>query len=562
MGSLFTRLRSIKRFFSIGLILFRQVIILWPYRLLTARYSKRDQVLGPYLRPGRPGQSAPELAKETLEKLGPTYVKFGQFMSIRPDLIPADYCNEFKKLQDKVLPFSFAQVREELNHELKRDYTEIFSEFNETALAAASVSQVHRARLHTGEEVAVKVQRPGIRTEMVSDILLMLFFANLLTRLVPSLRKHEPAVLIQEFSRWTDRELYFRQEGKNALHFAYNFKDYPGVAFPKIYREHTTRKILVMEYIQGVNVLHAPDNGVDKKAAAKLIADSMLKQLFIDGFFHGDPHAGNILIAKNGTIAYLDFGIVGHLSEELRACIFDILYGMSKGDVTRVISSFLELCDTREEEIDFPGYRRQMNEILSELNIYEATGIPFSQMMKRFLYTSLEFGIRIPHDFVLVTKALTTFEGTCLSLDPEVNIVELLRAFVQKHIMKAPGFDGLLKQLLATPFEMARLKRMALKHGARAIKFLDNPTVRIVSGGAGADGAGSGNPGVNIAYGFTIAALILSAALLSNESDLERWLKLRLCLPDIPVLPVLSLAAAAGFWLRLVRRNRREKSAP
>ena len=195
--------------------------------------------------------STPEIAKELLEKLGPTYVKFGQFMSIRPDLIPPEFCNEFKKLQDNVPPFSFALVKKELRSELKQDYTEIFSEFDETPMAAASVSQVHRARLRTGEEVAVKVQRPGIREEMVSDILIMLFFANLMMRLVPSVRKHQFDVLIHEFSRWTDRELYFRQEGKNALHFAFNFQDYPGVRFPKIFREHTTRKILVMEYIRG-----------------------------------------------------------------------------------------------------------------------------------------------------------------------------------------------------------------------------------------------------------------------------------------------------------------------
>ena len=153
---------------------------------------------------------------------------------------------------------------------------------------------------------------------MASDILIMLFFANLLVRLVPSLRKHEPDMLIHEFSRWTDRELYFRQEGKNALHFTFNFQNYPGVRFPKVFREHTTRKILVMEYIRGVNILHAPEEGIDRKAVANLIVDSMLKQIFIDGFFHGDPHAGNILLVEKNAIAYLDFGIVGHLSEELR----------------------------------------------------------------------------------------------------------------------------------------------------------------------------------------------------------------------------------------------------
>jgi len=560
MGSMLSYLRSMKRFTMICFILFRQLMILWPYRLLFAPGAKKEKAVSKYLLPDRPGTSVPEMAKETLEKLGPTYVKFGHFMSIRPDLIPHEFCEEFKKLQDKVPPFPFAQVRMELRRELLKEINEIFCEFDEEPLAAASVSQVHRARLVTGEDVAVKVQRPGIREEMVSDILIMLFFASIAVRIIPSLRKHDPVVLIHEFSRWTDRELYFRQEGKNALHFSYNFKNYPGVKFPKVYREFTTRTVLVMEFIPGVNILHMQDAGVDRKAVANLVVDSMLKQIFIDGFFHGDPHAGNILLIDKGEIAYLDFGIVGYLSEDLRAWIFDILYGMSKGDVTRVIGSFLELCNVKQDEIDMAGYCRQMNEILSELHIYEEAGIPFSQMMKRFLYTSLEFGIRIPNDFVLVTKALTTFEGTCLTLDPDIKIVELMRGFVQKHLTSAVTFDSMLNDLKAVPFELERIKRLLIKHGARAVRFLENPVIRISSDGSGAVSGGPERTGENIAYGFIIAALIVFAALLSNDSSFERWLRSLWQLPDLPILPLVSLGAAGVLCLSLFLKNRLKKS--
>jgi ubiquinone biosynthesis protein len=450
-------------------------------------------------------------------------------------------------------------VQRELRNELTRDYTEIFSEFDETPMAAASVSQVHRARLRTGEEVAVKVQRPGIREAMISDLFIMLRFAHLIERFIPSLRKNRPVMLVQEFTRWTERELYFRQEGKNALHFSHNFKDYPGVKIPKVYREYTTRKILVMEHIRGVNILHASERGIDKKAMARLIADSMLKQIFIDGFFHGDPHAGNIMLVDSATVAYLDFGIVGYLSEDLRAWIFDILCGMSAGDVTRVIGSFLELCNVSEDDIDLPGYRREMNEVLSELPIYEAAGIPFSQMLERFLNTSLEFGIRIPHDFVLVSKALTTFEGTCLTLDPDINIVEHLRSFVRKYIATSLEFEDALKQMIAAPFELGRLKRLVLKHGARAMKFFENPTVRLSSEAAGAIANNGDATGVNIAYGFIIAALILFAALLGNESALDRGLRSLLPMPRVPLLPLASLAGAGCLWVRLMVRNRSKK---
>jgi ubiquinone biosynthesis protein len=316
-----------------------------------------------------------------------------------------------------------------------------------------------------------------------------------------------------------------------------------------------------MEYIRGVNILHAPDDGVDKKAVAGLIVDSMLKQIFIDGFFHGDPHAGNILLVDGNTIAYLDFGIVGHLSEELRAWIFDILYGMSKGDITRVINSFLELCNVKEDEIDLAGYRRQMNEVLSELQLYEMAGIPFSQMMKTFLYTSLEYGIRIPHEFVLVTKSLTTFEGTCLSLDPEIRIVELLRAFVDKHVAKLPAFDEVMNRLAAGPFELMRLQRLVLKHGSRVVKFIENPVIRLAGEEAGGAAGGKDRTGENIAHGFIIAALIVFAALAGNESVFSIWLSSALQLRGLPVLPLVSLSCAALLGVNMMLKNRGQKGA-
>jgi ubiquinone biosynthesis protein len=561
MDSVFTHLRGIRRLIAIGLVLLKQGAAYGPRRLLFGSAERIRQVVGKYLASAEPRKSAAELARETLQKLGPTYVKFGQFLSIRPDLVPPEFCEAFKTLQDRVPPFPFSQVERELRQELKRDLGEIFSEFDETAMAAASVAQVHRARLRTGEEVAVKVQRPGIREAMVADLFIMLRVAHLIERFVPRLRKNRPVMLVQEFTRWTDRELYFRQEGKNSLHFTYNFRDYPGVRIPKVYREYTTRTILVMEYIRGVNVFQAAERKADCTAVARLIADSMLKQVFIDGFFHGDPHGGNIMVVDNETIAYLDFGIVGYLSADMRSSVFDILYGMSERNTNRVLESFFELCNVREEDIaDLPAYRREMNEILSDLPVYELAGVPFTQLLERFLNTSLGYGIPVPHDFVLVSKALTTFEGTCLSLDPEIRIVDHLRSFVRKNTAAAFTFDELLKKLKTGPYELGRLTRMLQKHGAKALTFFDDPTVRIDSTGSSSLGNSGDLMGVNIAYGFIIAALILFAGLVGNGSDLERWLRTQLPLPSWPILPLASLGSAGILLINLALRNRRHKS--
>jgi predicted unusual protein kinase regulating ubiquinone biosynthesis (AarF/ABC1/UbiB family) len=310
-----------------------------------------------------------------------------------------------------------------------------------------------------------------------------------------------------------------------------------------------------MEYLQGVNVLKASPGETDRKVVARLIADSMLKQILVDGFFHGDPHAGNIFLLKNNTIAYLDCGIVGYLPEDMRAWTLDILYGMSEKKITRITDSFLELCNVNRSDVDLVNFRRRMNEVLSDLHIIKAAGVPFSHMMERLLNTGLDFGIIIPNEFVVMSKAITTLEGTCLSLDPEINIVEHMSAFVQNTMTKTPELDDLQKLLRAVPFEAERLKQLASKYGARAISLLEHPASVDVNNDRrsrrGTDGYGP-----DIAQGIIIAAMIYAAAILSNESGFEKWLKSVFHLPDLPVLPILSLASAGYLWLRLSRRSR------
>jgi ubiquinone biosynthesis protein len=375
-----------------------------------------------------------QFARETLEKLGSTFIKFGQFLSIRPDLIPAEVCNEFRSLQDKVPTFPFDQVREILDTEFKAKHTEVFSEFDEVSVASASVSQVHRARLLSGEEVAVKVQRPGIREEMEADTIIMAFLANLVERFVPRLRKNRPRMLVEEFSKWTERELDFHQEAKNAAHFHFHFKDDIGVKFPEVYLELTTEKILVMEFIKGTNLLEAQEEAMDKQAVVRRIAETMLKQIFKDGFFHGDPHPGNIFLLKRDAIAYLDFGIVGYLTKELREWSFDCLFGMAEGDINRVIESFIELCNVNEEEVDVQAYRRRIHEVLGDIHVCEVCEIPFSSILEKFLNTSLDCGLNVPADVVIMSKAIATLEGTCLSFAPEIRITDLPKAPLRLHL--------------------------------------------------------------------------------------------------------------------------------
>jgi ubiquinone biosynthesis protein len=548
--------RTLARFLVICRVLAGQFFHYLPHRIRLVPETKDRKEIRRYLKTKQPKITSPVIVKETIEKLGPTFVKFGQFLSIRPDLVPPEFCDEFRKLQDQVPPFSFEFVKVEVERELGQACMGLFTEFDETPVAAASVSQVHRAKLKSGEEVAVKVQRPGIREEMETDILIMLFIASLMEFFLPSIRKNRVKMLVKEFSRWTDRELDFSKEGKNAIVFLYHFKDYPRVKIPRIFLEHTTEKILVMEFIRGTNILDAPEGTIDKKAVARLIADSLLKQIFVDGFFHGDPHLGNIFLLEENTIAYLDFGIVGYLTRDLKEWSFDLLYRIAEGNVPKVIDTFLELCNVNIEEVDIPEYRREINEVLSELNVCEFAGIPFTCMLERFLNTSLAFGINVPRDFVIMSKAIATLEGTCMTIAPDIRIVEYLKPFVEKYIVVVPEFDDMLKRLKAGPFEIGSLNRVVSKHLKKTLRFLENPSIRIQSGEFRNIISEMDKASVNISYGVIIASLIVFAATLSNESAFERWLKGVLHLPVVPLLPIISLTVAGYLWIRLFLRNR------
>ena len=495
-------------------------------------------------------------ARITLEKLGPTFIKFGQFMSVRPELVSAAVREEFRNLQDNVAPFPGADAKDILDSEYKLNHSEIFSNFDETPLASASISQVHIARLHSGEQVAVKIQRPGIRKEMAADIIIMGYLAYLLDRLIPSIRKNRPRMLVREFSKWTARELDFKQEAKNAAHFYFHFQDFEGVKYPAVYLDLTTKKVLVMEYISGKNLLEVPKEEIDTELVTRRITESMLKQIFQDGFFHGDPHPGNIFILEGGTIAYLDFGIVGYLTKDLREWSFDCLFGMAEGDISRVIDSFLELCNVNEDEIDVPRYRRRINEVLGDLHVCQICEIPFSSILEKFLNTSLEHGLYVPSDVVIMSKAITTLEGTLQAFAPDVKIIDFLKPYAQQYLVIEPDLNSVWERITKGPYETGRWGRLISRRLDRVISSFERGSIRLESDEFKQIVREMDKSSVNMSYGVIIAALIIFAAFLSNDTVFEDWLRTKLDLPEIPILPIVSLALAGYLSIRLYLRNR------
>jgi len=269
-----------------------------------------------------------ERVRMALEELGPTFIKMGQILSTRPDLLPVQFIHELEKLQDNVPPFDYAQVKETIEAELGTPLEKVFKEFDETPLASASLGQVHRARFVDGEEVVVKVQRPGIQKTIEVDMEIMLHLATLMERHLQGWEIHRPTRIVEEFARTLEKELDYRLEAAHMERFAIQFTSDINVYVPKVYSEATTTRVLTMEYIQGIKateIERLEREGLDRQEIARRGFDLIMKQVFVDGFFHGDPHPGNIFVLPNNVICYLDFGMMGRIDRESRENFSDLV---------------------------------------------------------------------------------------------------------------------------------------------------------------------------------------------------------------------------------------------
>ncbi|MCK4800326.1 AarF/ABC1/UbiB kinase family protein, partial [Candidatus Parcubacteria bacterium] len=282
----------------------------------------------------------PQRTRLACEELGPTFVKLGQILSVRPDLIPREFAEEFSKLQDEVSSFSFEEVEEQFKKEFGKSIKELFIEFDKRPVAAASLSQVHKAKLISGETVAVKIQRPNVEKIVETDISILFSLVEFIERRSISGHLFQPVEIIREFSQTVREELDFVNEGHNIGKFRINFRESETVHIPKVYWKLTTKRILTMEFINGIKiskVINSKDSKFDKKVISNRGADMILKQILVDGFFHGDPHPGNIFIMEDNIIAPIDFGMVGRIEESAMMNMADFLIAAISNDADKVV---------------------------------------------------------------------------------------------------------------------------------------------------------------------------------------------------------------------------------
>jgi len=455
----------------------------------------------------------------TLEKLGPTFIKFGQVLSVRPDLVPKSYIKELENLQDKVPGFSYDLVKKQIKSEFGKDIGDLFSSFDKNPIASASISQVHRAVLKDGSKVAVKVQRPNVKEVMDADVDIMLYFARLLERHVSEIRKFNPVQVIEEFSRWTQKELDFKREAFNAKKFARNFAGSRTVKIPKVYDQLTTEKVMVMEFIDGIelhDIKEAKKRKIDLKQIINNGFDAILTQVFVHGFFHADPHPGNIMITKDKKIAFVDFGITGHFDENLKNKSIDLFYGVIDNDPEKVLSTIIELSDGDIEKKD--ELLENISEVLDSLQDSDIKKIKISHALEEIMELALSYGLKMPAPFVLFGKTVITLEGIALEYDPDFRLVQSSRPFIER----------LMKQRLSPAYQFNSFMRNMLKFKKFAEDFPDDATKalkRIEKGTIKVDIEDTDikklsleidRSGNRIAYSMLIAALLIVGALTIN----------------------------------------------
>ncbi|MCX6356450.1 MAG: AarF/UbiB family protein, partial [Candidatus Aureabacteria bacterium] len=405
--TLFRRREEIARFRQVMAVLFRHGFGYFVYELklgehlpFVNRLMKRQELARPL--------NIAERLRLAFEELGPTFIKFGQLLSNRVDLIPPDVIRELVKLQDHAAAFPADTARAIISSELGRPPAEVFASFDDVPVAAASIAQVHRAILAAGDRVVAKIQRPGIQKQIATDLNILDAIAAGLERYMPESRVFCPVDLVRLFRKTVSRELDFIVEGRNTERFRRNFTDSPDIYIPKVYWDLTTATVLVLEDIDGVRVDDAArldEMEVDRRELALKGARAFLKQVFVDRFFHADPHPGNFFVLPDDRLALMDFGMVGRLDSELLEEVANVLMAVAEWDAARAARHILKL-RVSDEEIDEESFRSDLAYLIEEYAGRPLKEINLGHVINETIAIAARYRIKMSPDLVLLGKAI------------------------------------------------------------------------------------------------------------------------------------------------------------
>jgi ubiquinone biosynthesis protein len=511
--------------------------------------------------------TAPQKVRILLQDLGPTYVKIGQMASSRPELLPAGYSEELAKLQSTVRPFPYEQVVEMITRELKMPPEQAFKEFDKEPLAAASTAQVHRAVLHTGEQVVVKVQRPNIIPQVRADLGVMHEIAGALQKrgvVGPSV---DAVGTIDEFGSNVMRELDYQNEAYNTRRVAVNMQSIPGVHVPKIYSQQTTSKVMTEEFIRGVKlnkVEQIDAAGIDRKELARTFIRAIMKQVLVDGFFHGDPHPGNLMInLDTGVIQFLDLGMVGEMELPQRISLGDLMFSMQNRDPDGMASALLGVSVPFRADANAAAFKKDIERVVTRYMIYADVGASLSEVLSAVMKSLADNGYRLNPNMTLAIKVIVQVEEVMSKLNPEESMIfsamEEMQVVLRNEITLEKIGDLAKKE--AANFVREAVKRLPELQGA-SLKWLDNYQKGRFEVIVDTSDLGHSVDKFNISVERLMAGMILAGMLIGGaivmaspaETEVGAYMKLG-------VLLVFVIAAGLGLWLvlRILWRGFREE---
>jgi len=452
-------------------------------------FVRRIGVVGLLERTGqilRSGEAAESLKLEpqqrvrmALEELGPAFVKLGQLMATRVDLFPPSWIAEFEKLQADAAPVPFDDLLPDLVRSLGRSPFEVFLDIETTACAAASIAQVHRAKLKDGTEVVLKVRRPGVRAKIDADLRLLRRVAELVDAEMPEVRRYHPVEVAAQFTRSLEREVDFATETRNIERFAKNFAGDPHIVIPKVYPEYTSDMLLVQEHVEGIaatNPAAVDAAGLDRRTLAVRGTQAFLKQILVHGFFHADPHPGNVIFLPDHRLVIIDFGMVGRLSAHRRRQVTDLLAGLARMEEEPMIEVLLDWAG--DAYVDEAKLRADVDELVFDYEDVPLKGIRIGHVVRQFSAIIREHSIVLPSDLSMMFKALITLEGLGRQYDPDVHIIDflppLLRSALderyqpQELVRRGRGaLTSFFNVVSSVPRDFARLLREARRGKTR-----------------------------------------------------------------------------------------------
>ncbi|MBC7186873.1 MAG: hypothetical protein H5U38_07565 [Calditrichaeota bacterium] len=471
MLTIHRRYRHLKRYRQIAMVLIKYGFADLAERLDLAAYLHLGRRLA-RVRRGVEGVTTARRIRMALEELGPTFVKLGQVLSTRSFLVPADLLAELALLQDQVRPEPFSVLEQTLHQELQEPALARFASIDNEPLASASIAQVHRARTVDGQEVVVKIQRPRIGELIEVDMEILLDLARLIERHVPESHQFDPVGMVEELARTTRRELDFMSEARNVELFARNCATLPGVHVPAVFWELTTSRVLTLEYVEGVKISDVESlraMGVDLKALVRRGTDFVLKQVFEDGFFHADPHPGNLLVRRDGTIAPVDFGIMGRLDDQMLALFADLLVGVTRRDVSLILRVMAQMGIVPQGS-DERLLRLDIGEFIDRYYGVNLGKLRMKAVLDDAVAVLARHRLRVPSNLMLLGKTLGSYEDIAEKLDPDFSFAAAIGPYARKLMWRqfepgrvayqlGRGLRDLYQLALTLPHEMEVLLR-------------------------------------------------------------------------------------------------------